>query len=142
VFSLVEPVTPNDNRLAPIGTEDRVLEQINQAINSDRKKTCDAANHSLTPPDIDLTEDEEKHGKLEAGGIEPRTQELEVALKQALTRLGEKGLVSCLVLLALHPCLVRIVEAWPRLSPIQRRQVLSDVVASSDDIPGKSVRDF
>jgi hypothetical protein len=128
--------------LAPNGAEDRILERIIQAINSVRKNTCGTEKHSLTPPDIDLTEDEEKHGKLEAGGIEPRTQELEVALKQALTRLSEKGLVSCLVLLALHPCLVRIVEAWPRLSPIQRMQILSDVVASSDDIRGKSVRDF
>jgi hypothetical protein len=75
-FCLPEPVTPNDNRLAPNGAEDRILERIIQAINSVRKKTCGTDKHSMTPTDIDLTEDEEKHGKLEAGGIEPPSRSI------------------------------------------------------------------
>lgn len=81
----------------------------------------------MIEPDIDLTDDEDKRGKMEAGGIEPRTLELETALKQALTHLGKEGLVSCLVLLCQHPSIVRLVEAWAHIPDHCKRHILRAV---------------
>ena len=76
--------------------------------------------------------DFESIDELEAGGIEPRNPDLEVVLKQALTRLGQQGLASCLVLLCRHPSLVRLVEAWPKLSTDQKRLLLTVINERGD----------
>jgi len=59
-----------------------------------------------------------------AGGIEPRTPDLQVLWRQALTCIGEDGLASCLVLLCSDQGLAKVVEAWPQLSAPCKRIVL------------------
>lgn len=82
----------------------------------------------MTPPDIDLTEDEEKHGKLEAGGIEPRTLELEATLNQALARLGKIGLAPCLLLRCQYPGLAQLVEVGPQRANTKKQSILNAVI--------------
>ena len=61
---------------------------------------------------------------MEAGGIEPRNMDLQVLLRQALTRVGKKGLVSFLVLLCSDDGLAQLVEAWAHLSASRKRLIL------------------
>ena len=60
---------------------------------------------------------------LEAGGIEPRTMDLQVLLRQTLTRLGHEGLASCLALLCSDEDLLHVVEVWSRL-PVSRKRII------------------
>ena len=64
---------------------------------------------------------------LEVGGIESRDLDLQVLLRQALTRVGEDGLASCLVSLCRNQDLVNIVEAWSDLPPSRKRLILDAV---------------
>ncbi len=64
---------------------------------------------------------------MEAGGIEPRTLDLQVLLRQALTRIGEEGLASCLALLCSDQDLALVVEAWSRLSASRKRLILEAI---------------
>jgi hypothetical protein len=65
--------------------------------------------------------------QLEAGGIEPRTLDLQVLLGQALARIGNEGLASCLVLLCSDQDIALVVEAWPRLPASCKRLILDAV---------------
>jgi hypothetical protein len=63
-------------------------------------------------------------------GFEPTTSSLGMGGGSDLTSevagtydLVDPSLVSCLVLLCRHPSLVRLVEAWPRLSSDQKQQL-------------------
>jgi hypothetical protein len=49
---------------------------------------------------------------LEAGGIEPRDPDPEVVLRQALARLGDDGLASCLAAICSEPDLANMILAW------------------------------
>ncbi len=66
--------------------------------------------------------------KMEAGGIEPRTRDLQVLLRQALTRVGEEGLASCLASLCSDEDLALVVEAWPGL-PASCKRLMLDAVS-------------
>ncbi len=63
------------------------------------------------------------------GGIEPRTLDLQVLLRQALARVGQEGLASCLALFCSDQDLVHVVEAWPRLPASCKRLILDAVSA-------------
>lgn len=63
----------------------------------------------------------------EAGGIEPRTLDLQVLLRQALTRVGQEGLASCLVSLCTDEHLAHVIEAWSGL-PASSKQLILDAV--------------
>jgi hypothetical protein len=64
---------------------------------------------------------------LEAGGIEPRTLDLQVLLRQALARVGQEGLASCLALLCSELDFALVVEACPGLPACCRRLILDAV---------------
>jgi len=64
---------------------------------------------------------------MEAGGIEPRNLDLQTLLRQAVTRVGEEGLASCLVSLCSDEDLVRVVEGWSGLPPSRKRIILEVV---------------
>jgi len=64
---------------------------------------------------------------LEAGGIEPRNLDLQVLLRQTLTRLGHEGLASCLALLCSDQDIALVVEAWPGLPASCKRHILEQV---------------
>lgn len=66
--------------------------------------------------------------ELEAGGIEPRNLDLQVLLRQALARMGNEGLVSCLVLLCSGQDVALVVEAWPGLSSSCKQLILDAVI--------------
>ena len=53
--------------------------------------------------------------------------DLEVLLKEALTRLGQQGLASCLVLLCSDQDLALVVEVWPGLPASCKRIILEMV---------------
>ena len=64
---------------------------------------------------------------MEAGGIEPLTQDLQVLLRQALARVGHEGLASCLALFCSDQDLAVVVEAWPGLPAPCKRLILEQV---------------
>jgi len=80
--------------------------------------------HSLAPRDTQIKKPAKKRAKVEEGGIEPRNLDLQVLLRQALARMGNEGLASCLVLLCSDEGLAQLVEAWPHLSASRKRLIL------------------
>ena len=67
----------------------------------------------------------------EAGGIEPRDPDLEALLRQALTRLGEDGLASCLAAICGEPIPADVVQAWSGLPDVVKRHILDVVRAGA-----------
>ena len=72
---------------------------------------------------------------MEAGGIEPRNLDLQVLLRQALARVGQEGLVSCLVLLCSDGGFAQLVEAWPHL-PASRKWLILEALSECRDGEG------
>jgi len=71
---------------------------------------------------------------VEAGGIESRAVDLQVALRQALTHLGKDCLASCLVSICSDEGLSQLVEAWLRLSAYRKRLILEALGLCCDDM--------
>jgi len=81
----------------------------------------------VASPDMPSKKPAKRRARVEAGGIEPRTTDLQALLGQALTRVGKEGLASCLALLCSDQDLAHIVEAWPRLRADSKRLILGAV---------------
>ncbi|MGB2985180.1 MAG: hypothetical protein WBE26_04800 [Phycisphaerae bacterium] len=133
MFSLPDRDSLIRQALAPNGTNELLLRARHGRHPTPPEGIHGIAQHPSTPRDTRKEESAKRRAKVEAGGIEPRTLDLQVLLGQALTRVGKEGLVSCLALLCSDEDLAFVVEAWRKLSASRKRLILDAVEEGGAD---------